>query len=99
MEGAIEMKKLLATIVSVLVLSSMPIYASTDTTDNDPVSAAAVQQENEIDPMNAAAIYYKFTKAYSNINGGLVETQSVTAKYPQKLSTGKADGNYYVHYY
>lgn len=40
-----------------------------------------------------------YNSSYSNINGGLINTQTVTAKYPQKLSSGKADGNYYVKYY
>ena len=40
-----------------------------------------------------------YNTAYSNINGGLVKTQSIVAKYPQKLASGQADGNYYVKYY
>lgn len=40
-----------------------------------------------------------YNSAFSHINGGLIQTNSVTAKYPQKLASGQADGNYYVKYY
>lgn len=40
-----------------------------------------------------------YNTAYANINGGLIQTRSVTAYYPKKLSSGYADGNYYVYYY
>ncbi len=40
-----------------------------------------------------------YNTAFSNINGGLIQTVSIIAKYPQKLSSGEADGNYYVKYY
>lgn len=32
-------------------------------------------------------------------NGGLVQTRSVTARYPKKLSSGFADGCFKVKYY
>ncbi len=40
-----------------------------------------------------------YNTAYNNINDGLISTVYVTGKYPQKLSNGQADGNYYVKYY
>lgn len=40
-----------------------------------------------------------YNSAYSHINGGLIQTQNITAKYPQKLPSGHADGHYYVKYY
>ena len=40
-----------------------------------------------------------YNSAYQNINGGLVQTRSVTARYPKKLSSGFADGCFKVKYY
>jgi hypothetical protein len=40
-----------------------------------------------------------YNSAFMHINGGLVQTRAIEAKYPQKLSSGQADGNYYVKYY
>ena len=40
-----------------------------------------------------------YNSAYQNINGGLVQKRSVTARYPKKLSSGVADGCFKVKYY
>ena len=44
-------------------------------------------------------IYRIFKPFVVRKQSGLVKTQSIVAKYPQKLASGQADGNYYVKYY
>lgn len=39
-----------------------------------------------------------YNSVYSNINGGLIKTESVNGYYHKKLDSGFADGKYYISY-